>query len=56
MRLDFIHGIRLSDPQKLLQGDRKSKRFVPVSTVADAKRPGLVALIREAALVPAIWA
>ncbi len=56
VRLEFIHGIRLSDPQGLLQGDRKSKRFMPICTVADAQRPEIVALIREAALVPTNWA
>jgi hypothetical protein len=56
MRLDFIHGIRLSDPQGLLQGDRKSKRFVPINTIADANRPEIVALIQEAAaLDPTKW-
>ena len=57
VRLDFIHGIRLADPCGLLQGDRVSKRFVPIGTIADAERPGIVALIREAAaLDPAEWA
>lgn len=28
VRLDFIHGIRLADPRRLLQGSRLSKRFV----------------------------
>ena len=56
VRLDFIHGIRLEDHCGLLQGDRLSKRFVPVRTVADAERPELTALIREAAaLDPAEW-
>jgi hypothetical protein len=49
VRLDFIHGIRLADPCGLLQGDRKSKRFVPISTIADAERLEIVNLIREAA-------
>jgi hypothetical protein len=56
VRLDFIHGIRLADPCGLLQGDRKSKRYVPISTIADAERPEIVALLREAAaLDPAAW-
>jgi hypothetical protein len=56
VRLDFIHGIRLSDPRGLLQGDRKSKRFVPIATLADAGLPALAALIREAAaLDPTEW-
>ncbi len=57
VRLDFIHGIRLADPCGLLQGDGVSKRFVPIGAVADAERPEIVALIREAAaLDPAEWA
>lgn len=56
VRLDFIHGIHLPDPRGLLQGDQKSKRFVPINTIADAKRPEIVGLIREAALVPTKWA
>ena len=57
MRLDFIHGIRLADPCGLLQGDGVSKRFVPIGAVADAERPEVKALIREAAaLDPAEWA
>ena len=49
VRLDFIHGIRLADPCGLLQGDGVSKRFLPIGAVADAERPGVTALIREAA-------
>ena len=57
VRLDFIHGIRLADPCGVLQGDRVSKRFVPIGTVGDAERPVIVALIREAAaLDPTDWA
>jgi len=57
VRLDFIHGIRLADPCGLLQGDRKSKRFVPISTIADGERPEIADLIREAAaLDPTQWA
>jgi hypothetical protein len=56
VRLDFIHGIRLADPCELLQGDRVSKRFVPIETVADAERPEITALIQEAAaLDPTAW-
>jgi hypothetical protein len=57
VRLDFIHGIRLPDPSGLLQGDRLSKRYVPVETAEDAERPEIAALIREAAaLDPTQWA
>lgn len=56
VRLDFIHGIRLTDPCGLLKGDRVSKRFVPIDTVADAERPEIIALIQEAAaLDPTAW-
>jgi hypothetical protein len=56
VRLDFIHGIRLADPSGLLQGDRVSKRFVPIATVADVARPEIAALIRgAAALDPTRW-
>jgi len=57
VRLDFIHGIRLADPRGFLQGDRVSKRFIPIRTIADAERPEVAALIREAAaLDPTDWA
>jgi hypothetical protein len=56
VRLDFIHGIRLADPCGLLQGDLVSKRHVPIKTVADAERPEVATLIREAGtLDPAEW-
>jgi hypothetical protein len=57
VRLDFIHGIRLTDPSGLLQGHQLSKRVVPIDTVVDAERPEIAALIREAAaLDPTAWA
>jgi len=56
VRLDFIHGIRLADPGGLLQGKLVSKRFIPIRAVADAARPEVAALIREAAAQnPATW-
>jgi len=56
VRLDFIHGIRLADPWGLLQGEQVSKQFVPIRTVADARRPEVMMLIQEAAsLDPATW-
>jgi hypothetical protein len=58
VRLDFIHGIRLTDPAGLLlRGRQVSKRFVMIESAADAKRPEVAALIREAAaLDPSAWA
>ena len=49
VRLDFIHGIRLADPCSLLLGNRVSKRFVPIGSVADAGRREVADLIRDAA-------
>ncbi|HLW68340.1 MAG TPA: DUF1801 domain-containing protein [Gemmataceae bacterium] len=49
VRLDFIHGIRLHDPAGLLEGDGTSKRFVRIASIADAQRPEVADLIREAA-------
>jgi hypothetical protein len=49
VRLDFIHGIHLTDPLHLLQGNRLSKRFILISSKAEAERPEVAALIREAA-------
>jgi hypothetical protein len=51
VRLEFIHGVRLADPEGLLRGDRLSKRFVPIRSVADAQRSEIVALLREAATI-----
>jgi hypothetical protein len=51
VQLGFIHGVRLADSSGLLQGDRLSKRFVPIKTIADAERPEIADLIREAAAV-----
>ncbi|MDP4201006.1 MAG: DUF1801 domain-containing protein [Bacteroidota bacterium] len=49
IRLDFIHGIWLKDPNGLLQGDLVSKRYIPIASIEDAERPAIKALIREAA-------
>jgi hypothetical protein len=48
VRLEFIHGVRLADPMNLLRGDRLSKRYVPIGSSAEAQRPEIVNLIREA--------
>lgn len=48
VRIEFIHGVRLDDPRKLLRGDRLSKRYVPIRSVADARRPEIAELIEEA--------
>jgi hypothetical protein len=57
VRLDFIHGIRLTDPSRVLRGNRLSKRHIVIHTAEDAERPEIAALIREAgALDPDSWA
>ena len=56
VRLDFIHGVRLTDPAGLLQGNLVSKRYVPIQSVAEAERPEIAALVQEAAaLDPTQW-
>ena len=49
VRLDFIHGVRLRDPSRLLRGDGLAKRHVPIGTSGDAGRPEIAALVRDAA-------
>lgn len=51
VRIAFIHGIRLADPASLLRGSALSKRYVPVHSIADAQRPEILALIREASAI-----
>jgi hypothetical protein len=51
VRLEFIHGIRLADPASLLQGDRLSKRHVPIPSVAEAERAEIAGLISAASAV-----
>jgi hypothetical protein len=49
VRLSFIHGSSLPDPERLLQGRARFKRFVPVESVAEAQDERLAALIRASA-------
>ncbi len=51
VRLEFIHGIRLADPAGLLRGDRRSKRYVAIRSEAEARRPEIEALIRDASAI-----
>jgi hypothetical protein len=48
VRLDFVHGIRMRDPKRLLKGDLVSKRYIVIDSVRDAMPPAIAALIREA--------
>jgi hypothetical protein len=47
-RLEFIHGARLADPAGLLRGDRISKRYVVIRSLADVEQLEIEGLIREA--------
>ena len=49
VRLSFIHGVRLKDPSGILQGDRKSKRYVPIHSLQEVKSLPLSDMIRYAA-------
>jgi hypothetical protein len=51
VRLEFIHGARLSDPARLLRGAAVSKRHVAIASPADARRPAIARLIRDAAAI-----
>ena len=47
IRLDFIHGIFLSDPKHLLVGNQKVKRFVKLKSFDNAPWDDLKQLIEE---------
>ena len=47
IRLDFIHGVFLSDPKHLLVGNQKVKRFVKLKSFDDAPWDDLKQLIEE---------
>ncbi len=47
IRLDFIHGIFLSDPKHLLEGNQKVKRFVKLKSFDGAPWDDLKQLIKE---------
>jgi len=49
VRLSFIHGVHLADPDRLLQGDRLSKRYVRIDAYESAPWDALKCLIAAAA-------
>ena len=49
VRLSFIHGIHLPDPEGLLHGDRLSKRYVRIDSYENAPWEMLKQLIEAAA-------
>jgi hypothetical protein len=49
VRLSFIHGARLADPEAILTGHRLSKRYVPIRTYDGAPWEAIRGLIQQAA-------
>jgi hypothetical protein len=49
VRLSFIHGIHLPDPEGILQGNRLSKRYVRIASYVSAPWEALERLIEAAA-------
>ena len=57
--LCFLHGARLTDPKKILQGSGKQTRFIRIEAVSVLERPEINALLKAAvtdarAALPAI--
>jgi hypothetical protein len=50
VRLSFIHGASLPDPDAVLQGAARAKRFVSIQALAETRRDCIRALIRSAYL------
>jgi len=48
VQFGFVHGSRLKDPQKLLEGDGAYVRHVKVRKVADIDERAFAALLRQA--------
>jgi Domain of unknown function (DU1801) len=48
VNLGFYHGASLRDPAGLLEGTGKSLRHVKICGMADARRPGIRALLAQA--------
>ena len=44
----FIHGARLDDPTKVMQGGGKQTRFVRLTSAGDVVRPDIAALLTSA--------
>jgi hypothetical protein len=48
VHLAFIHGAALPDPEQLLKGDAKAKRFIEIRSSADIHQPTVKRLIKAA--------
>jgi hypothetical protein len=49
VRLSFIHGVRLRDPDRLLKGDRLSKRHIVIDSYQGAPWDSIRLLVQQAA-------
>jgi hypothetical protein len=49
VRISFIHGARLSDPDSMLVGDQLSKRYLPIFSYERAPWDAIRGFIEEAA-------
>ena len=49
IRLAFIHGVFLSDPEHLLEGDRKAKRYIRIPSYDEAPWESLKQMIENSA-------
>jgi hypothetical protein len=47
-KLGLAGGSELPDPKGLLQGDGKSHRHIPLTSMADLRKPGVKPLMRSA--------
>jgi hypothetical protein len=48
VKIGLVHGSTLADPRRLLRGEGKVHRHVPLETPSDLRQPGLKALVRAA--------
>jgi hypothetical protein len=48
VKLGFPGGSELPDPKGLLEGDGKSIRHIPLTSMADLRKPGVKPLMRSA--------
>ncbi len=46
--LGFDHGAELPDPPKVLRGEGKAARYLPLSSMGDLERPWVINYVREA--------
>jgi hypothetical protein len=49
VKLGIVNGAHLPDPHRLLEGEGKRHRYVPLTAHSDLQKPGLSALLQAAA-------